>query len=141
MRYYHNRNGNSVLAEWILKITLIFFVASIFFSSSALEFAQENTVNAWGTVIYLKLAFLVLFIIVILTISQAILKIIGFSTIIVGSVFKILMAMSISTFVLVDSINLADSFLLIGVSVFYLYRHNRHTKKAKKLAKKKKPSA
>jgi len=136
MADHHKRHGNSVLAEWVLKITLIFFVASIFFSSSALEFAKEDTTTSWGIMIYLKFALIIAFGIVISAISPAAFKIVGFTTIIIGSVFKILMAMSVDNFMLVDSINLADNFLLIGVATFYLYRHHRHEKKAKKVVKK-----
>ncbi len=135
---HHKRHSNSVLAEWVLKITLLFFVASIFFDDSALEFAKEDVGSSWGVMVYLKLALIIAYGIVIAAISKAAFKIVGFTTIIIGSVFKIILAISIEGFVLVDTINLADSILLIGVAYFYLYRHHRHEKKAKKVVKKKK---
>lgn len=137
MADHRKRHGNSILAEWVLKTTLIFFVTSIFFNNSALEFAEEDAVSNWGIIIYIKLALIIAFGIVISAISQAAFKIVGFTTIIIGSVFKIILAISINTFVLVDTINLADSILLISVAIFYLYRHHRHEKKAKKVVKKK----
>ena len=137
MKDHHKRHGNSVLAEWVLKLVLIFFVASIFFDDAALTFAKEDGASAWGIMVYLKLAIIIAFGIVISAISQASFKIVGFTSIIVGAVFKIALAISINDFVLVDIINLADELLLIGVAYFYLYRHHRHEKKAKKLVKKK----
>jgi protein-S-isoprenylcysteine O-methyltransferase Ste14 len=135
---YHKRHSNSVLAEWVLKITLLFFVASIFFDDSALEFAKEDVASSWGIMVYIKIALIIAYGIVISAISKAAFKIVGFTTIIIGSVFKIVLTISIENFVLVDTINLADSILLIGVAYFYLYRHHRHEKKSKKVVKKKK---
>jgi len=137
MADYTKRHKNSILAEWVLKITLLFFVASIFFSHTAIEFAKQDVTSSWGIWVYIKIAVILGFGIVISAISQATFKIVGFTTIIVGSFYKILLAISVNTFVLIDTINLADSILLIGVSIFYLYRHHRHEKKAKKVVKKK----
>ncbi len=87
---------------------------------------------------YIKMALIVAFGIVIAAISQAAFKIVGFTTIIVGAFFKLIMTISVNTFSLVDSINLADEILLIAMAFFYLYRHYRHEKKAKKVVKKRK---
>jgi len=133
---YPKRHGNSILAEWVLKLALLFFVSSIFFNDSAVEFAKE-TGGVWGAMVYVKIALIIAYGIVIAAISPAAFKIVGFTTIIVGALYKILVAMSVETFVVVDSINLADEILLIAVSFFYLYRHHRHEKKAKKVVKKK----
>ena len=134
---YPKRHGHSIFAEWVLKIALLFFVSSIFFDDSAMEFAKE-TGGVWGAMVYVKLALIIAYGIVISAISQAAFKIVGFTTIIVGALYKILISLSVDNFALVDSINLADEILLIAVAFFYLYRHHRHEKKAKKVVKKRK---
>ncbi|RLD67709.1 MAG: hypothetical protein DRI84_01715 [Bacteroidetes bacterium] len=137
MNDFTKRHKNSILAEWVLKIALIFFVASIFFDDTALEFTKDDG-GALTIMTYIKMALIVAFGIVIAAISQAAFKIVGFTTIIVGAFFKLIMTISVSTFSLVDSINLADEILLIAMAFFYLYRHYRHEKKAKKVVKKRK---
>lgn len=135
MSKYPKRNFNSVLAEWSLKVALLFFVTSVFFDDNAMEFAKENG-GSLSIFTYLKFALIIAFGIVISAISQASFKIVGFTTIIVGSFYKILVLISVDTFCLANTINLADEILLIAVSFFYLYRHHRHEKKAKKESKK-----
>ncbi len=137
MNDFTKRHKNSILAEWVLKIALIFFVASIFFDDTALEFTKDDG-GALTIMTYIKMALIIAFGIVIAAISQAAFKIVGFTTIIVGAFFKLIMTISVSTFSLVDSINLADEILLIAMAFFYLYRHYRHEKKAKKVVKKRK---
>ncbi len=137
MNDFTKRHKNSILAEWVLKIALIFFVASIFFDDTALEFTKDDG-GALTIMTYIKMALIVAFGIVIAAISQAAFKIVGFTTIIVGAFFKLIMTISVNTFSLVDSINLADEILLIAMAFFYLYRHYRHEKKAKKVVKKRK---
>ena len=137
MGEFPKRHRNSVLAEWVLKIALIFFVASIFFDDTALEFTKEDG-GAHSIMTYIKVALIIAFGIVIAAISQAAFKIVGFSTIIIGAFFKLLMTISVKPFNFVDSINLADEILLIAMAYFYLYRHYRHEKKAKKVVNKRK---
>jgi len=133
----YKRHSNSILAEWVLKIVLVFFIASIFFDDNALKFMEANGGTLSGVMTYIKFAIIIAFGIVISAVNQAIFKVIGFTTIIVGSLFKIVIIISDEIFMAVDIINLADEFLLIGVAIFYLYRHHRHEKKAKKVVKKK----
>lgn len=139
MSSYPKRHFNSILAEWMLKLALMFFVASVFFDDSAIEFTKENG-GSHSVLVYLKLALIIAYGVVISAISQASFKIVGFTTIIVGSLYKILVLISADIFCLADTINLADEVLLIAVSFFYLYRHHRHEKKAKKGSKKTKKS-
>ena len=135
MKDHHSRHSNSVLAEWLLKLVLIFFIASIFFDDSAIAFTKENGGSVGGFMVYVKLALIIVYGIVISAISQSAFKIVGFTSIIVGSFLKIVLAISSERFMVVDIINLADELLLIGVSVFYLYRHHRLEKRAKKVVK------
>jgi hypothetical protein len=130
------RHINSIIAEWVVKIALIFFMASLFFSSTARKFAAEYGMSS-GIMVYLKLGVIVVYGIIISVLERGMFKIIAFSTIIVGAMYKIVLTMSMDKFMLIDLIDLADEFLLIAVSIYYLYRHHRHEKKAKK---KKKPS-
>ncbi|MCK5856153.1 MAG: hypothetical protein KAG64_01615 [Bacteroidales bacterium] len=133
----HKRHGNSILAEWLLKFVLIFFIASIFFDEYAIKFLIANGGSLSGFMTYLKIALILVFGIVISAISQSSFKIVGFVSIIIGSLFKIIMKISDEIFMAVDIINLADEFLLIGVATFYLYRHHRHEKQTRKVVKKK----
>ncbi|RUA28982.1 MAG: hypothetical protein DSY76_03815 [Bacteroidetes bacterium] len=132
----YKRHTNSIIAEWVLKVTLVFFIASLFFSDTALEFAVRNGGSTTGFMVYLKIALIIAYGVVIAAISQATFKVVGFSSIIVGSLYLIIMKISDEVFMAVNIIDLASEILLIGVSIFYLYRHHRHKKKAKKVVKK-----
>ena len=130
------RHLNSIIAEWVLKIALVFFVVSVFFDSDAREFAAEYGSSS-GVFVYLKIAIILVFGVIISALSQAHFKIVAFMTIIVGSLYKILIHLTMDRFMLINLIDEADHILLIAVSFFYLYRHHRHEKKAKKVKKKK----
>lgn len=123
------RNKNSVLTEWILKFAVIFFVASLFFESYI-----SQTLGAVGG---LSLGFLVKIIVVLIygiflsVLEKNIFKIAAFTTIIIGSLFKILIYISQTDFNLLKITELADFILLICVSVYYLQRHFRKSKKKK----------
>jgi len=132
----YKRHTNSIIAEWVLKVTLVFFIASLFFSDTALEFAVRNGGSTTGFMDYLKIALIIAYGVVIAAISQAAFKIVGFSSVIVGALYLIIMKISDEVFMAVNIIDLASEILLIGVSIFYLYRHHRHEKKAKKVVKK-----
>ena len=123
------RDKNSVLTEWILKFGVIFFVASLFFESYI-----TNTLGAVGG---MSLGFLVKIIVVIIygiflsVLEKNIFKIAAFATIIVGSLFKILIYISQTDFNILKISELADFILLICISVYYLQRHFRRSKKKK----------
>ena len=137
MPEFGKRRVKSLIAEWVLKVALLFFVVSLFVSTEAIQAAQEDGSSNLGFITWLKISVILLYTVGIAAITQSTFKIIGFSTIIVGAIYKILLAMSVDTFAYVDFISLADEILLIAVSYFYLYRHHRHEKKAKKVVKKK----
>jgi len=128
------RHMNSILAEWLMKIALIFFVASLFFGSVPMEFVSEYGSTS-SFIVYLKIAVIIAYAIVIAVLERAMFKIVGFSTIIIGAVYKIILYVSRDKFMAVEFINLADEILLIAVSIYYLYRHHRQEKKAKKKKK------
>jgi hypothetical protein len=130
------RHFNSILAEWVLKIALIFFMASLFFSSTARQFAEEYGISS-SIMVYIKLGVIIVYGLIISVLERGMFKLIAFSTIIVGAVYKIILVISMDKFMLVDFIDLSDEILLVAVSVYYLYRHHRHEKKLKK---KKKPA-
>jgi len=132
----YKRHTNSVIAEWVLKVTLVFFIASLFFSDTAINFAIRNGGSVSGFMVYIKIALIIIYSIVIAAISQAAFKIVGFSSIIVGAIYMIVMKITDEIFMAVNIIDLASEILLIGISIFYLYRHHRHEKKAKKVVKK-----
>ncbi|OIP01705.1 MAG: hypothetical protein AUJ98_03675 [Bacteroidetes bacterium CG2_30_33_31] len=123
------RDKNSVITEWLLKAAVIIFVASMFF--------EEFIVNTLGSVGGLNLGFLVKIILILIyslalsVLEKNIFKIAAFATIIVGSTFKILIFISQVVFRVLDIIDLADYFLLISVSIYYLSRHFRHVKSSK----------
>ena len=130
------RHLNSIIAEWILKIALVFFVFSIFFDTNAREFTAEYGSSS-TFIVYLKIAITIVFGIIISALSRAHFKIVGFMAIIIGSMYKILIHLTMDKFMLIDWVDEADNILLIAVSIFYLYRHHRHEKKAKKVKTKK----
>jgi hypothetical protein len=134
----YKRHGNSILAEWVLKLALIFYVASLFFDDNAIKFMAENGGSLGGVMTYLQMTIVIVFGIVISAISQSAFKIVGFTTIIIAAFLKLIFEISSETFMAVDVINLADEILLIAGAIFYLYRHHRHEKKSKKVVKIKK---
>ena len=123
------RNKNSVLTEWILKFGVIFFVASLFFESYIID--TLGAVGGLSLGFLIKAIFIIIFGIFLSILEKNIFKIAAFATIIIGSLFKILIYISQSDFNLLKITELADYVLLICVSVYYLQRHFRKAKKKK----------
>ena len=124
------RDKNSLLTEWVLKFAVIFFVASVFFQSYIVEsFADSPGFHAG---FLLKLIIVLVYGIFLSILEKNIFKVVAFVTIITGAVFKLLIYISLDDFSIVKITDIADYLLLIGVSVYYLFRHFRSSKKKKK---------
>lgn len=117
-------HAESYIAEYGIKLMMIFYLASVFFYSEALD--PANNFDAKLSVLFVaKLVVLVTFSIVILAVEENIFKIVGFSMIIIGALYKLLILISQDSFAFHELLNLGDSAMLIGVSLYYLYRHQR----------------
>jgi len=126
----------SYIAEYGIKLLMAFYLASVFFYSETLDPAN-NFDTKLSIYFVAKLVVLVAFSVVILAVEEKIFKIVGFSTIILGAFYKILVLISLDSFVFHNFLSLGDSFMLIGVSAYYLYRHKlkRKTYEKKKKSK------
>ena len=123
------RDKNSVLTEWILKFAVIFFVASLFFESYI-----TTTLGAVGGMnlgFFVKIIVVIIYGIFLSVLEKNIFKIAAFTTIIVGSLFKILIYISQHDFNLLKITEMADFILLICISIYYLQRHFKKSKKNK----------
>ncbi len=137
-KHIHKR---SYLVEYGIKILMIFYLASVFFYQETLD--PANNFDTKLSIVYVvKLIILVAFSVVILAVDEKIFKIVGFSAIILGAFYKILILISQDNFFIYQILTLGDSIMLIGVSIYYLYRHQLKVKtyEKKKKAKKKKIS-
>lgn len=126
----------SYIAEYGIKLLMIFYLASVFFYSETLD--PANNFDAKLTVVFVvKLIVLVAFSIVILAVEEKVFKIVGFSTIILGAFYKILVLFAQDSFAFHQILTIGDSVMLIGVSAYYLYRHKlkRKTYEKKKKSK------
>lgn len=124
------RDKNSVLTEWILKVAVIFFVASLFFDGYIIEtFGQIRVFNVG---FFIKIILIVIYGILLSVLEKNIFKIAAFSTVILGSIFKMLIYISQKDFSVVDITELADFILIITISIYYLQRHFRKSRKYKK---------
>ncbi len=121
------RDKNSVLTEWILKFAVILFVASIFFQSFITK--TVGGISEFSIGFFVKVILIILYGIFLSVLEKNVFKIAAFTTIIVGSVFKILVYISQPDFFFLNFIELADYVLLICVSIYYLQRHFRKSKK------------
>jgi hypothetical protein len=129
------RDTKSVLTEWILKFAIIFFIASLFFDPTIIETFSRSEAFKLGIII--KIIIIAIYGILLSVLEKNMFKIIGFSSIIAGSFFKILIYMSSDNFPIENITQVADFALLIIISIYYLYRHFRHTKKYQSSRKKK----
>ena len=123
------RDKNSVLTEWILKFAVIFFVASLFFESYIIT--TLGAVGGMSLGFFVKIIVIVIYGIFLSVLEKNMFKIVAFTTIIVGSLFKILIYISQHDFNLLKITELADFILLICISVYYLQRHFKKSKKKK----------
>jgi len=126
----------SYIAEYGIKLLMVFYLASVFFYAETLD--PSNNFDAKISVIFVaKLVVLVAFSIVILAVEEKVFKIVGFSTIILGAFYKILVLFAQDNFALHQILTIGDSVMLIGVSAYYLYRHRlkRKTYEKKKKSK------
>ena len=123
------RDKNSVLTEWVLKFAVIFFVASLFFESYITK--TLGTIGGFSLGFMVKIIVIMIYGILLSVLEKNIFKIAAFTTIIIGSIFKILIYISQYDFNLLKFTELADFVLLICVSIYYLQRHFRRSKKKK----------
>jgi hypothetical protein len=123
------RDKNSVLTEWILKFAVIFFVASLFFETFIVK--TMGGIAEFNIGFFIKIILIIVYGIMLSVLEKNMFKIVAFTTIIVGSVFKILVYISQKDFVFIRFTDLADYVLIISISVYYLQRHFRKTKKKK----------
>lgn len=127
----------SYIAEYGIKLLMVFYLASVFFYAETLD--PANNFDAKLSVMFVaKLVVLVAFSIIILAVEEKIFKIVGFSAIILGAFYKILIFISQDSFAFHQILTIGDSVMLIGVSAYYLYRHKlkRKTYEKKKKSKK-----
>jgi len=123
------RDKNSVLTEWILKFAVIFFVASLFFESYIVT--TLGAVGGFSLGFMIKVIFVLIYGIFLSVLEKNVFKIAAFATIIIGSLFKILIYISQYDFNFLKITELADFILLICISIYYLQRHFRKSKKRK----------
>lgn len=126
----------SYIAEYGIKLLMVFYLASVFFYSETLD--PANNLDAKLSFVFIaKLVVLVAFSIIILAVEEKVFKIVGFSAIILGAFYKILVLFSQDDFALHQILTIGDSVMLIGVSAYYLYRHKlkRKTYEKKKKSK------
>ena len=124
------RDKKSVLTEWILKFAIIFFISSLFFESYIRDVLGGIDAIRMGMVV--KIIIISVFGILLSVLEKNIFKIIGFGTIIIVSIFKILIYISQEDFNLTKITELADFILLIAISIYYLQRHFRKSKRYRK---------
>lgn len=72
----------------------------------------------------LRLIILVVFSVALLSFQGNLFKIFGFSLLIVGGIIKAIMIVSQTNFSLVHFLILSDPAIVMGISAYYLYRHN-----------------
>jgi dipeptide/tripeptide permease len=131
-----HKHKESYIAEYGIKLLMVFYLASVFFYSETLD--PANNLDTKISILFVsKLVVLVAFSIFILAVEEKIFKIVGFSAIILGAFYKMLLIVSQDNFAFHQILSLGDSVMLIGVSLYYLYRHRlkqkvyEHKKKRK----------
>jgi magnesium-transporting ATPase (P-type) len=124
------RDSQSVLTEWILKFGIIFFIASLFFDSFITE--TLGNIDAIKIGFIVKIIIISIYGILLSVLEKNVFKIVGFASVIIGSVFKILLYISQDHFSIIHITDIADYILIITISIYYLQRHFRKSKKKKK---------
>ncbi len=117
-----HKHKESYIVEYGIKVLMIFYLASVFFYIETLDPAN-NFDSKLSVIFVVKLVLLVSFSIFILAVEEKTFKIVGFSTIILGAFYKILLLISQDSFAFHQILSIGDSVMLIGVSIYYLYRH------------------
>jgi hypothetical protein len=124
------RDKNSVITEWILKLSITFYFASLFFDSYILE--SMGRLEAFNLGFIIKMLIIIVFGILLSVLEKNVFKIAGFASIITISFFKLLIYISQVDFNLTKVTEISDYILLIMVSIYYLHRHFRKSSRYKK---------
>jgi prepilin signal peptidase PulO-like enzyme (type II secretory pathway) len=122
-------NYQSYIVEYALKILIIIFLSSVFFFQETID-PINNFESKLSFFLVLRLVVLVALSVVLLALSGNTFKTIAFSTVIVGSFYKLIILISQDGFYLHQLLTLSDSLIIIGISVYYLYRHTLKVKSA-----------
>ncbi len=135
------RSTKSYIAEYGIKILMIFYITSVIFYPETLD--PANNFDAKLSISFIiRLIVLVVFAVFLLAINDRLFKYIGFSSIALGAFVKLLLLMSQPNFSLHQILVLSDSLIIMGISFYYLYRHQLkieayHKKKTQKKHQKK----
>lgn len=124
-----HKHYQSYVVEFIFKAAMIFYFFSVLFFPETIE--QKNNFQAgFDAAVIIRLVILVLFSFVILALSGRFFKIISFSALIIGAIFKILLLISQDTFYFHHLLILSDSIMIIAIALYYLYRNQLREKSA-----------
>jgi hypothetical protein len=113
----------SLLVTYLVKAVMIFYFSSVFFFPETMD-PMNNMEEKRSAFFLLRLIILVVFSVALLSFQGNLFKIFGFSLLIVGGIIKAIMIVSQTNFSLVHFLILSDPAIVMGISAYYLYRHN-----------------
>jgi len=124
-----HKHLQSYVVEFAFKAAMIFYFFSVLFFPETIE--QTNNFQAgFDAAVIIRLILLVVFSFVILALTGKFFKIISFSALIIGAIFKILLLISQDTFYFHHLLILSDSIMIIAIALYYLYRNQLREKSA-----------
>jgi len=132
---HNKRSTTSYIAEYLMKLMMIIYLASVFYFPETLNSIDGYEVEFDGLFLLRFILFIVLSVFLVFT-SEKVFKIAGFSLMILSAIVKILMLISQDNFHWYTSTQLTDSMLIVSISLYYIYRHNKKIK-AKEYKRKK----
>jgi len=123
---HKSRNTKSYIVEYSMKIIMVLYLASAFYLQHTLS--NLSSENNFTGISIIKLGLFAGIAVILLLIGKEAFKVGGFSLMVLTALAKVLILISQDNFHWYSSIQLSDSILIIGISLYCLYRHSRKVK-------------